>query len=98
MTEAPYQRSDSELWLAMRETPVKEPLKYEKIDHDIHEWDNIPPIIVKMVLNLNRYMQSTITFMGQTHYELRALQHDVSLIPGQFKQLRDELDVRFDDK
>ena len=63
MTEVPsssYHRSESEQWLTMRETPVKEPLKYEIIEHDIHEWDNIPPIIVKMILNMNRYMQSTI--------------------------------------
>ncbi len=68
------------------------------MEHDIHEWDNIPPIIVRMCLNLHRYMQSTIGFVAQTHYELRALQHDVSLIPGQFKTLRDEQDVRFADK
>ncbi len=76
------ERSLSEEWREKVETPVREPLKYELIDHDKSEWDNIPSIIVKMCLNLNRYMQSTITFMGQTHYELRALQHDVALIPG----------------
>ena len=74
------------------ETPVREPLKYDLVDHDKSEWDNIPSIIVKMCLNLNRYMQSTITFMGQTHYELRALQHDVALIPGQMAKMRSEVD------
>lgn len=64
MSEDTYHRTESEDWLALREAPVKEPLKYEKVEHDIHEWDNIPPIIVKMVLNLNRYMQSTISFVG----------------------------------
>ena len=75
------------------ETPVREPLKYDLVDHDKAEWDNIPSIIVKMCLNLNRYMQSTITFMGQTHYELRALQHDVALIPGQMTKMRTEVDA-----
>jgi hypothetical protein len=75
------------------ETPVRDPLKYELIEHDKSEWDNIPSIIVKMCLNLNRYMQSTITFMGQTHYELRALQHDVALIPGQMSRMRTEIDA-----
>ena len=31
--------------------------------------------------------------MGQTHYELRALQHDVALIPGQMAKMRSEVDT-----
>ena len=87
------ERTVSEEWREKVETPVREPLKYELIEHDKSEWDNIPSIIVKMCLNLNRYMQSTITFMGQTHYELRALQHDVALIPVQMGQMRSEIDA-----
>lgn len=55
------------------ETPVKDPLKFEKVEHDKSEWDNIPPIIVRMCLNLHRYMKSTIKFIGQKHFEIRAL-------------------------
>jgi hypothetical protein len=59
--QQPYHRSDSEYWLSLREAVVKDPLRYERVDHDIHEWDNIPPIIVKMCLHMQRYMESTIT-------------------------------------
>ena len=55
------------------ETPVKDPLKYEHIEHDKSEWDNIPSIIVKMCLNLNRYMISSIGFIDQKHMEIRSL-------------------------
>jgi hypothetical protein len=46
------------------ETPVKDPLVYESIEHDKSEWDNIPEIIVKMCLNMHRYMESTVKFIG----------------------------------
>lgn len=85
----------SEEWQLLMETPVKDPLKFEVVEHDRTEWDNIPPIVVRMCLNLNRYMQSTIAFMGQKHYEIRALQHDVAVIPGQMKQMRAEIDAEF---
>jgi hypothetical protein len=57
------QRTVSEEWRLMYETPVKDPLFYETVEHDRTEWDNIPPIIVRMCLNLNRYMQSTVDFV-----------------------------------
>lgn len=79
------QRSMSEEWRLLMETPVRDALKYEIVEHDRTEWDNIPPIIVRMCLNLNRHMQSTIDFVREKHYEVRALQHDVALIPGQFQ-------------
>lgn len=56
-------RSMSEEWRLLMETPVKDPLKFEVIEHESEEWDNIPPIVVRMCLNLNRYMQSTIAFI-----------------------------------
>lgn len=77
------------------ETPVKDPLKFEVIEHESEEWDNIPPIVVRMCLNLNRYMQSTIAFITQKNYEIRSLQHDVAVIPGQMKQMRSEIDSEF---
>ena len=66
-------RTMSEEWELLMETPVKDPLKFEKVEHDKSEWDNIPPIIVRMCLNLHRYMKSTIKFIGQKHFEIRAL-------------------------
>lgn len=77
----------SDEWRAYMETPVKNPLKYEAIDQDKSEWDNIPPILVRMCLNLHRYMNSTVNFMAEQHYELRALQHDVAVVPDQMAQM-----------
>ena len=44
-------------------TPVDEPLKYIPIEFDFSEWDNIPSVITKFCINLDRYMKSTINFM-----------------------------------
>lgn len=71
-------------------TPVSDPMHYEPIPHDKSEWDNVPSILVKMCLNLNRYMHSTIAFMKEKHIEVRALQHDMALIPGAMQAQKEE--------
>jgi hypothetical protein len=76
------ERTTTDEWRNAMEIPVKDPLKFEMVEYDKSEWDNIPSIIVKMCMNLNRYMDSSIKFIAQTHYEMRALQHDVAIIPG----------------
>ncbi|CDW89678.1 UNKNOWN [Stylonychia lemnae] len=71
-------------------TPVEDALQYVPIDFDLSEWDNIPSIITKFCLNLNRYMKSTIEFMDQEYQEKVRLQ-----LPQRIENLRVNTEVQF---
>lgn len=90
-----FSRTATEEWRLLMEMPVKDPMKFEPIEHDRAEWDNIPSIIVRMCLNSHRYLQSTIAYLAQKNYEIRSLQHDVGVIPGQMEQMRKEINAEF---
>jgi hypothetical protein len=44
---------------------IKNPLKYKPIPFDYSEWDNIPSIITKQCINLDKYMHSTINTINK---------------------------------
>ena len=58
------QKGDSQEIIAFTKSPIENPLLYQEVPFEYSEWDNIPSIITKTSLNLNRYMRSTIDFMG----------------------------------
>lgn len=43
---------------------IKNPLIYESISYEQSEWDNIPQIITKMCLNMDKYLSSTIKYIS----------------------------------
>jgi len=48
---------------------VTDPLNYQEIVYDLAEWDNIPSIITKFCLNLDRYMKSTVSYLAQQKHD-----------------------------
>jgi len=34
-----------------------DPLKYKRVKYSKHEWDNIPPVVPKFIINLSRYVE-----------------------------------------
>ena len=55
------QSSDS--ILIMMQQPILDALDYHNIEFDRAEWDNIPPILTKFCLNLDRYMAKTLEYL-----------------------------------
>lgn len=35
-----------------------DPLLYKKVRYHKHEWDNIPPVVPKFIINLSKYTQA----------------------------------------
>ena len=46
-----------EFMLKLEGQRISNPLVYSKIKYPSHEWDNIPPVIPKFIINLEKYMQ-----------------------------------------
>jgi len=34
-----------------------DPLNFKKVKYHKHEWDNIPPVVPKFIVNLSRYVE-----------------------------------------
>ena len=51
---------------------IENPLIYNKIQYPSHEWDNIPPVIPKFIIQLEKYMEG-ITSMLKTQSELETV-------------------------
>ena len=51
---------------------IENPLIYKKIQYPSHEWDNIPPVIPKFIIQLEKYMEG-ITSMLKTQSELETV-------------------------
>ena len=51
---------------------IENPLIYSKIQYPSHEWDNIPPVIPKFIIQLEKYMEG-ITSMLKTQSELETV-------------------------
>jgi len=45
------------LMLQLEGQRIENPLLYTKIVYPHHEWDNIPPVIPKFIIQLEKYMQ-----------------------------------------
>ena len=44
---------------------IENPLIYQKIQYPSHEWDNIPPVIPKFIINLEKYMEGVTDLLKQ---------------------------------
>ena len=52
---------------------IENPLVYSKIQYPSHEWDNIPPVIPRFIINLEKYMEGVTTMlMDQSKLETTA--------------------------
>ena len=52
---------------------IENPLVYSKIQYPSHEWDNIPPVIPRFIINLEKYMEGvTAMLMDQSKLETTA--------------------------
>ena len=51
---------------------INNPLVYEKIKYPSHEWDNIPPVIPRFIIQLEKYM-SGLTAAVKTQSELETV-------------------------
>ena len=54
-TEFAWQSQD-DFMKALEAEPLDNPLVYEKIPYVSREWDNIPPIVPRYVIQLSKYM------------------------------------------
>jgi hypothetical protein len=34
-----------------------DPIRYKQIKYHKHEWDNIPPVVPKFIINLSKYVE-----------------------------------------
>ena len=50
-----WMRND-ELMLQLEGQRIENPLIYQKIPYPSHEWDNIPPVIPKFIIQLEKYV------------------------------------------
>ena len=49
--------NNDNLMLSLEGKKIENPLIYEKITYPSHEWDNIPPVIPKFIIQLEKYME-----------------------------------------
>ena len=42
---------------------IENPLVYNKIQYPSQEWDNIPPVIPKFIIQLEKYMEGVTTML-----------------------------------
>ena len=61
-----------EFMLQLEGQRIENPLIYSKIQYPSHEWDNIPPVIPKFIIQLEKYMEG-ITSMLKTQSELETV-------------------------
>ena len=55
---------------------VDDPLKYEEFKYPLNEWDNIPPILPRFILTMNRHLIAIVhawseKFKEETTIDLR---------------------------
>ena len=63
-----------EFMLSLEGQRIPNPLVYSKIKYPSHEWDNIPPVIPKFIINLEKYMEGlTEIVKRETELETTAL-------------------------
>ena len=63
---------NDQLMLKLEGQKIENPLIYTKIKYPSHEWDNIPPVIPKFIIQLEKYMEG-ITSMLKTQSELETV-------------------------
>ena len=51
---------------------IENPLIYTKIKYPSHEWDNIPPVIPRFIIQLEKYMDGLTTAV-KTQTELETV-------------------------
>ena len=51
--------------IAFSKQPIESPLDFQEVAFDQSEWDNIPTIITKSNINLNKYMTSTLSLIAK---------------------------------
>ena len=61
-----------EFMLQLEGQRIENPLIYAKIQYPSHEWDNIPPVIPKFIIQLEKYMEG-ITTLLKTQSELETV-------------------------
>ena len=63
---------NDDLMLKLEGQKIENPLIYTKITYPSHEWDNIPPVIPKFIIQLEKYMEG-ITQRLKTESELETV-------------------------
>ena len=62
--------NNDNLMLSLEGKKIENPLIYEKITYPSHEWDNIPPVIPKFIIQLEKYMEGiTSRLKSETELE-----------------------------
>lgn len=61
-----------EFMLQLEGQRIENPLVYNKIQYPSHEWDNIPPVIPKFIIQLEKYMEG-ITSLLKTQAALETV-------------------------
>jgi hypothetical protein len=46
-----------------------DPIRYKQIKYHKHEWDNIPPVVPKFIINLSKYVQGLSNLALKQHQE-----------------------------
>ena len=46
-----------------------DPLHFKKVKYHKHEWDNIPPVIPKFIVNLSKYVEGLSDICSKWHKE-----------------------------
>lgn len=70
MAEAPTKPRDAREWchqdefmLQLEGQRIENPLVYSKLKYPSHEWDNIPPVIPKFIIQLEKYMEGITSLL-----------------------------------
>lgn len=84
--------NNDELMLRLEGQRIENPLVYRKITYPSHEWDNIPPVIPKFVIQLEKYMAGLTTSV-KTQLELETVASLRKFTEGEVKSI----DVRLID-
>jgi hypothetical protein len=46
-----------------------DPIRYKQIKYHKHEWDNIPPVVPKFIINLSKYVKGLSALALKAHQE-----------------------------
>ena len=52
-----WQSQDQFLKELEQELETVDPLHYRQVKYHKHEWDNIPPVVPKFIINLSKYVE-----------------------------------------
>jgi len=65
--------SNADLIRALTERTVDDPLHYSPLPFEVEEFENVPSIITKYVLTLEKHLQASIKFIREEHSEKEQL-------------------------